>query len=82
MPSVDASKFRAIENYDQPRDGLFQIITESWWIVNEDGRPLVYSMANSPQCNSNRSIAERIANGRPLKQIPIVYLPVRPSDFA
>lgn len=81
--NIEPSQFSPIPHWDKPRDGLFQIITECWWVVDDDGNPLVWTPANSPQCNENRAIAERIAKGRgrQVKQLPVVYMPVKPSDF-
>jgi len=70
-----------IDNWDRPRDGLFHIITHSWWVVDDSGRPVV-SKYNTPQCSDNRDIALRIANRRPLVFFPVVYLSIAASDFA
>lgn len=80
--ALEINRYHALEKWDKPRDGLFQIITNSWWIVNDEGAPLVFTKANSPQCNESEGIAKRIAAGRPIRKISIVYLPVKPSDFA
>lgn len=70
-----------VKDWDKPRDGLFQIITDSWWIVDAEGNPQVHAKYNSPQCNRHESIARRIAKERPVKLIPVVYFPVKISDY-
>lgn len=76
-----ANKMHTIEDWDKPRDGFFQIITDAWWSVDDDGNPLFFDTANYPQCNQNRAIAERIAGSREVKQLPVVYIPRKPSDY-
>lgn len=68
-------EYHTIPDWDQPRNGRFKIILDAWWCVDEDGNPLFYSRFHQPQCQHNKSIAERLAKGRPLRQIPVVYVP-------
>lgn len=74
-------KCHTIENWDQVRGGLFKIITDAWWLVDDDGNPLFYSKHDYPQCNQNKEITDRLANGRNVKQIPVVYIPLRIQDY-
>lgn len=78
---IDLNDFRPIPHWEKPRGGLFRVFVDMWWMVDDDGNPMVWAPANSPQCNAIRSVAERIAGDRQVKQLPIVYMPVRPADF-
>lgn len=73
--------YHTIPDWDKPRGGLFTIIQDEWWRVDEDGNPLFYSKNNYPQCNSNRSITERLAKGGNIKQLPFVYVPLKINDY-
>jgi hypothetical protein len=75
------TRYHTIEKWDQLRSGMFTIITDAWWCTDEAGNPLFYSKHNNPQCNQSKAIAERLANGRPLRQIPVVYVPLRIQDY-
>ena len=71
-------KFHTIDRWSEPRYGLFQIITDSWWLVDDHGAPLFYSKYNRPQCNHNKTIMEHgNNNGFEIKYIPIVYVPYK-----
>jgi len=74
-------EYHTIENWDQVRGGMFKIIVDAWWWVDESCNPLFYSKHNYPQCNQNPGIAKRIANGRNIKQLPVVYVPLRIHDY-
>jgi len=69
------------------RSGLFQIITDCYWIVTPDEEILFYKVggANSPQCNQNESLAksirDRIHEGLEVYQIPVIYIPINPRDY-
>jgi hypothetical protein len=79
---MSESKYVPIEKWDTPQDGLFQIITDSWWLVDNDGNPLLSRRYRSPQCNRHQSIAERIAAKKyDVKMIPVVFVPFKPSDY-
>lgn len=69
--------YHTIKGWDTPRDGLFRIIVGAWWCVDDDGNPLFYSKANSPQCNQNKDIVDQLARGRKVKQLQVVYIPVQ-----
>ena len=79
--TTDTDKYHTIKNWDKPRSGMFSIFIDAWWCVDADGNPLFYSKHNYPQCNSNRSIAERLAKGFAVKQLPVVYVPVNVHDY-
>lgn len=74
-------RYHAIDKWDQVRGGMFKIITDAWWCVDGDGNPLFYSKHNHPQCNQNKAITERLANGREIRQLPVVYVPLRIQDY-
>ena len=74
-------EYHTIPDWDRPRDGMFTIIQDAWWCVDESGDPLFFSKCNSPQCNAHKSIADRLANGRNVRQLPFVYVPLRIEDY-
>lgn len=74
--------------------GLVQIYENRWWAVSDKDELYFYgtkrSPYSSPQCNSNRSISERIASDgvisqlgtfKEVRQIPLVFVPVNISDY-
>jgi len=77
-----SEKYHTIEGWDQLRGGSFHIHVNDWWLVDDDGNPLFHSKYNSPQCNANKKIVDRLANGRRVQQLPVVYVPVRFQDYA
>ena len=79
--AIAESKYHTIDRWDECRDGMFNIIVDAWWCVDDEGNPLFYDKYNHPQCNQNLAITERLARGRAVKQIPVVYVPVRIQDY-
>lgn len=69
--------YHTIKDWNVPREGVFRIIVDAWWCVDDDGNPLFYSKADCPQCNQNKEIVDRLARGRSVKQLQVVYVPVR-----
>lgn len=69
-----------IENYDKPKDGIYSIYLDYYWIVDKEGFPLQYKKFN--QCNRDIEIINMIFNnayknskiGVGVKLIPIVYV--------
>ncbi len=74
-------KYHTLTEWNMPQSGLFDIIINAWWLVDDEGNPLIYTKSNSCQCNKNKSIAERFAKGRKIQQIPIVYVPININDY-
>jgi hypothetical protein len=77
-------KFVKISDLNYPKDGMFSIYADHWWIVTSDGEIMFYK-GTSPQCNSSKRIAESIRNTQypdcEVKQIPFVFIPIRTNDF-
>ena len=66
-----------IKDWDKPKSGTYLIIIDSYWAVDDNGNPLFLTETGRfPQCNDNPDIALRIANGRPIKKLFIVYVPI------
>jgi hypothetical protein len=73
--------------------GYFYHIVNHWWPISSDDQVFFYgnerSPYQSPQCNANRTIAERFhghidAAGFVVKEvrlIPIAYQPIQISDY-
>lgn len=74
-------KYHTIEDWDKPRNGLFEIIVDAWWLVDKDDNPLFFDKQNYPQCDRNKTISIRCLGGEGVKQIPVVYIPIRPQDY-
>lgn len=60
-----------------PRDG--EVAADRWWIVDDDGRPLVWkrngSRGYSPQCNRDRRVVDRMTHdGHRAEFIEVAYL--------
>jgi hypothetical protein len=70
---------------------LVQVYEDYWWVVNENDELYFYGTQRSPylspQCNMNRSIAEKLATSvsyesvKEVRQIPLVFVPVRINDY-
>ena len=82
--AMTESRYIPIEKWDRPRSGLFQIITDSWWLVDEHWNPVISRKYHTPQCNQSKEVVERIAsyNQCNVKHFPIVFLPFKPSDYS
>ena len=53
----------------------------SWWAVTPDECVLFYQTYASPQCNENRSIAERVAPGLEVRFIEMAFVPYKRKDY-
>lgn len=90
--------FVTLEEATKPVNGLFQIFVDYWWPLDSQGRIAFYNpmlagkrrhasikYRGSPQCNSNRLIAERVSQCQEwpveIRQIPVVYVPIDPKDY-
>lgn len=65
------------------KQGFYQLITDSWWAVHPTKGPVVYRRS-SPQCNSNKAIAERINKMYPWASVEFrakVYMPIDIRDW-
>ena len=61
------------------------VLTEAWWATNENGDVALYYMrpggVPSPQCNTNRDIAERVGQRvlgeryRGVVHLPVAFVP-------
>ena len=74
------SRFRrvALNDLQTPKDGRL-VYTNRWWAVTSEGEALFYCgenrRSNSPQCNVNREIVERMCpEGCRAIHVPIAYL--------
>jgi len=59
--------------------GFYELIVNAWWIT-ADECILIYKRSNSPQCNDNKLIVDRIIEnstytGCKVKQLERVWLP-------
>lgn len=59
-----------------PRPGLCQVFLDYWWVVNDQGQVALWEN-EFPQCNMNRSIAQRLGlgYGTDVVKIPVAFLP-------
>jgi hypothetical protein len=87
-PGAPVRKFHALKHWSEPRSGHCRVIKDAWWLVDQDGNPIVHGKHKSPQCNSDRRITEHLAKlsvyqglGFNVKQLSTVFLPVNPNDF-
>jgi hypothetical protein len=89
---IDDGKLRRVPMTDltTPTTGMFSVYVGYWWPVTDDDcllfyRPTRRSGYGSPQCNSDRRIAEKVSGIYPmpttLQQVPIVFVPLDPSDY-
>ncbi len=84
MPVKRCIKIK-IEEVDKPKSGMFMIYIDAYWVVTPDNEILLYK-GTSPQCNQNPRLVERFQRGLypecGVRQLPIIYLPIDPKDFA
>ena len=66
-----------------PRSGFLKCFIDYWWAVTEDDQVLFYRKKfHSPQCNSNKTIVERLCpRGTVPRFVPVAFLPVDPTDY-
>lgn len=73
--------YHTIENWNVPKNGMFNIVINHYWLVDDNDNPLFDGKYNSPQCNENRSIVERFSKEYKILQLPIVYIPLKIQDY-
>jgi hypothetical protein len=69
------------------KSGFLRVIKDHWWAVTSDDCVLIYTHrgSNSPQCNVNRAIVERVLCPQlqtGVKFLPFAYLKIDPRDYA
>ncbi len=71
-----------IEDAITPKDGLYRIVCDYWWIVSNDNT-LMYGA--SLQANSNKTVAEHVRDKvyptSRVEQIPVVYIPINYKEY-
>jgi hypothetical protein len=88
--TVDASRFKKVplaEITSPEKPGPLWPYKDYWWKVTEDDCVLIYTHrgANSPQCNTNRAIVERVLCPEiPTRAVflPWAYLQFGISEYA
>lgn len=81
-----------IADFNKPRSGSFQVYCDYWWPVSTDHKIFFFgterSPYQSPQCNLNRDVVDRITSGSSLitepftlAQLPIISIPINWSDY-
>lgn len=95
MNKARAMRTFPIVRMTNPRSrGLVQVYEDRWWAVSKDEGLYFYGTDDSPylspQCNANRSIAERVVkdgliaqlgNFQEVRQIPLVFVPILINDY-
>ena len=77
-------KFVPLEQAIIPPSGLIEHIKDRWWAVHPNKGLIFWGKGQSPQCNSNKDIAERIFVIYPwaeVKFIPSVFRQINPNDY-
>ena len=76
------SRYKPLKNWDSPRDGFFRVIKNCYWLIGDDGQPLVSAKHGTPQCSGNKAIAERLSGrGERVCFFDTVFMPIRVTDF-
>jgi hypothetical protein len=69
-----------ISELNTPKNGLFDIHIDHYWIVTKDDEVLIYRDF-SPQCNMSETLTtklrDKIYPDCDVKQIPVIYLPYK-----
>jgi len=68
----------SIEDLTTPKPG-YLVHGPAWWAITSDGYALFYK--SSPQCNTNKSVVERIRPDCTPQYIPLSFEPHRCADF-
>lgn len=67
-----------IDDLVKPKNGIFQIFIDHYWVVDDDHNVLKY-LNRTWQCNSSKEVAkkfqEQVYPDYSIKQIPIIYVP-------
>ncbi|AND75342.1 hypothetical protein FDH01_gp280 [Acinetobacter phage vB_AbaM_ME3] len=65
-----------IDDLVKPKNGLFQIYIDHYWVVDNENNVLKY-LDRTWQCNSNKELArrfqEKVYPEYSIKKIPIIY---------
>lgn len=88
--TVDASRFKKVPIAvitSPDKSGFLRVIKDHWWAVTADDCVLFYTHlgSNSPQCNVNRAIVERVLCPElqaGVRLLPYAYFNVDPRDYA
>lgn len=79
-------KFVPISNLSYPRDGMFNVYVDYWWIVTDDNE-IIFFQEKSPQCNKDKRICDMLMNTvykdttHKVVQIPVIYIETNPNDY-
>ena len=87
--TFDLSMFRRvpIDEIAAPKPGRISY-PESWWIVTHEREVLFFAKHSdhaSPQCNTNKAIADRLSGNYPcctVERLPIVFLDHNRPDLS
>ena len=78
-----ALRFVALEKATVPPVGLIEHFKDCYWVVHPTKGVVFWK--HSPQCNSNKEIADRIAKSMypwaEIKLIPSVFRRINPHDY-
>jgi hypothetical protein len=73
-------KLIKISELNYPKDGMFSIYADYWWVVTTD-EELMFYKGMSPQCNASKRIVETIRNTQypecEVRQIQFVFMPIK-----
>jgi hypothetical protein len=66
-----------------PKSGLLHCITDHWWAVTDKDEVLFFrNLFQSPQCNLNKEIVDRLCPaGTTPRFVPVAFYPIDPSDY-
>ncbi len=83
--------WKPVEYVTEPQSNLVEVLRDRWWVTNDKGEISLFRCHPkdrhlSPQCNSDKSIVERLgtvngSGGTDMVFIPLAFLSVEPSVF-
>ena len=66
-----------------PQAGFLRCMTDHWWAVTANDEVLFYKkIFQSPQCNLNKAIVERLCpKGTTPRFVPVAFIPDDPRNY-
>ena len=81
--AIDRCTRVKVSDATTPKGGLTMVYIDRFWVVTPEDEILLYR--TSPQCNSDRVLAERLLvklyPGCEVRQIPAVFIKSDPSEW-
>jgi len=82
--TTQTEEYIALKNYNTPQGGLFKVVVDHYWLVNDKCEPLVHKGRRGGiglQCNRDYSLIEALCKEREYRFFPVVFVPISVDNF-